>query len=326
LKNIAAEKIKGKVRVLLIEESSDGQRLDNFLFKMLKGVPKSKVYRIIRRGEVRVNKGRCKPEYRLRFGDSVRIPPLQSGNEADPGKPIPMRLLTSLQKAVIYEDDGLLVVNKPQGIAVHGGSGLNYGVIEILRELRRDLKYLELVHRLDKETSGVLMIAKKRKILIELHHMLRSGRVHKTYHAWVHGKWPALKPAVTAPLRKNIVKSGERMVVVATEGKPSETLFERLCHAPAIAGSVDTGWAEGCSLVKATPVTGRTHQIRVHCQFAGHPILGDTKYCPAEINRKYRALGGNRMCLHAYSLALDWCGQKTQVISAPWALETNPLG
>lgn len=326
MKNIGEAKTKGKVRVLLIEESSEGQRLDNFLFKMLRGVPKSKIYRIIRRGEVRVNKGRCKPESRLTCGDSVRVPPLLSVNKVNPPGAIPTRLLALLQEAVIYEDDGLLIVNKPQGIAVHGGSGLSYGVIEILRELRSDLRYLELVHRLDKETSGVLMIAKKRKKLVELHDMLRSGRVHKTYQAWVHGKWSARKPAVTVPLRKNIVKSGERMVVVAADGKPSETLFERLCYAHASAGSPDNGWAEGCSLIKATPVTGRTHQIRVHCQFAGHPILGDTKYCPSEINRKYHALGVNRMCLHAYSLALDWPGQKTQDISAPWALEKSPLG
>ncbi len=294
-----------------VDEASAGQRVDNFLLKLLKGVPKSKIYRIIRKGEVRVNKGRCKPETRLRLGDSVRIPPISRPTEsAGTARPkVPDRLIKLLEAAVIYEDAELLVVNKPAGLAVHGGSGLSFGVIEILRAARSRQKYLELVHRLDRDTSGVLMLAKKRRCLLELHRMLQENRVEKIYHAWVDGVWPLVKSEVTAPIRKNTLKSGERIVVVAGDGKPSETRY-RLLKSNA-----------EFSLIEAKPVTGRTHQIRVHCQFAGHPILGDEKYGAAETNQAVRNRGINRMCLHAFQLRLHWPGRPAQEFMAPWELE-----
>lgn len=317
------------VRFEQIDESSEGQRLDNFLLKSFKRVPKSKLYRTIRKGEVRINKGRCKPETRLKKGDVVRIPPLYSepqDNQITNSAAIPPRLVQQLRDAILFEDDGLLVINKPHGIAVHGGSGLSFGVIEILRATRKESRFLELVHRLDRETSGVLMLAKSRSVLVELHSMLQTKRVQKVYHAWVYGKWPSYKPVVTAPLRKNVLKSGERMVVVAKNGKPSETTFESLTYLNSIESvQAGTGLASECSLVKVSPITGRTHQIRVHCQFAGHPILGDEKYCSPEINQQYRSRGLSRMCLHAHSLVLDWSGRQTQMITAPWALEDSPI-
>lgn len=297
-----------------VDESSEGQRLDNYLIKKLKNVPKSKIYRIIRKGEVRVNKGRCKPDTRLKQGDVVRIPPLQFSSVCTTETKVPGRLLRKLNESVLFEDNELLIINKPEGIAVHGGSGLSFGVIEALREARPELRFLELVHRLDRDTSGVLMLAKKRTVLVELHKMLQTGRVGKIYHAWVSGQWPLAKPVITAPLRKNVLRSGERIVIVATDGKPSETHIEPLLQ------------GNECSLIKVSPQTGRTHQIRVHCQFAGHPILGDEKYCPDEINQKFRSQGLKRMCLHAYSLELAWTDRKTQVVTAPWTLDASPVG
>ena len=297
-----------------VDESSEGQRLDNYLIKKLKSVPKSKIYRIIRKGEVRVNKGRCKPDTRLKQGDVVRIPPLQFNSVSATETKVPGRLLRKLKESTLFEDDGLLIINKPEGIAVHGGSGLSFGMIEALREARPEHRFLELVHRLDRDTSGVLMLAKKRTVLVELHRMLQTGRVRKTYHAWVSGHWPLAKPVITAPLRKNVLRSGERVVIVAADGKPSETRIEPLLQ------------GNECSLIKVSPQTGRTHQIRVHCQFAGHPILGDEKYCPDEINQKFRNQGLKRMCLHAYSLELVWMNRKTQVVTAPWTLGASPVG
>ncbi len=300
-----------KVQILTIDSSSEGQRLDNFLLRQLKGVPKSKIYRIIRKGEVRVNKGRSKPEVKLSIGDLVRVPPIRM--DESEAAVVPQPVIERINNAVIYEDEGLLVINKPAGVAVHGGSGLSFGVIEALRAARPELRFIELVHRLDRDTSGVLMLAKKRKVLVELHQMLQSGRVSKIYQAWVVGKWPRKKKQITAPLMKNSLKSGERMVIVSQEGKASETRFDVICQ-----GSEHT-------LVEAQPITGRTHQIRVHAQFAGHPIIGDEKYCSDEVNRRYRELGVKRMCLHARALELRWPDKKVQRIEAPWEMEFNPL-
>ena len=303
--------VTSKVSFHEIDESSDGQRLDNFLLKLLKGIPKSKVYRIIRKGEVRINKGRCKPETRLHIGDLVRIPPVKLDNEvgeARTRKPS-HQLIQLVSQSVIYEDSRILVINKPEGIAVHGGSGLSFGIIEVLREARSELKYLELVHRLDRDTSGVLMLAKKRQALVELHSMFQSGGVKKIYHAWVVGRWPKAKSAIRAPLKKNALNSGERIVVVDVEGKPAESGFKPL-------------WTSSKhSLVEVSPVTGRTHQIRVHSQFAGHPIIGDEKYCSSQVNAEYRKLGIKRMCLHAFALDLKWSDGKTQRLEAPWPLD-----
>ena len=278
-----------KVQLLEINEDSAGQRIDNFLTCRLKGVPRTRIYRIIRKGEVRVNKGRIKPDYKLKNGDVVRVPPVRV---AAPNE-LPQAgsgLKQSIEQAILYEDDSLLVINKPSGLAVHGGSGIKLGLIETLRQSRPDARFLELVHRLDRDTSGCVMVAKKRSMLRYLHDLLRTNKVTKHYQALVVGKWPTRKTKVDAPLQKNNLKSGERMVVVDAEGKPALTRFE-----------VRQRYA-GYTLVQAYPVSGRTHQIRVHCQFAGHSIAGDSKYTAEDDNKKLKTMGLRRLFLHAESL------------------------
>lgn len=278
--------------VQLIEVAPElaGQRIDNFLRTQLKGVPKTLIYRILRKGEVRVNKGRIKPEYKLQAGDVVRVPPLRLAERDEP-EPLAQGLLERLEAAIVYEDKALIVLNKPAGIAVHGGSGLNYGVIEAFRQLRPDAKDLELVHRLDRDTSGLLMIAKKRSMLRHLHEALRGDGVDKRYMALVRGHWATAKKQVNAPLQKSNLRSGERMVEVDGEGKEALTLFRVLRR-----------FGDFATLVEAKPVTGRTHQIRVHAKHAGHSIAGDSKYGDDEFTREIRELGGRRLFLHAYEL------------------------
>ncbi len=278
--------------VQLIEVAPDfaGQRIDNFLRTQLKGVPKTLIYRILRKGEVRVNKGRIKPEYKLQAGDMVRVPPLRLAERDEP-EPVAQGLLERLEAAIVYEDKALIVLNKPAGIAVHGGSGLNYGVIEAFRQLRPDAKDLELVHRLDRDTSGLLMIAKKRSMLRHLHEALRGDGVDKRYMALVRGHWATAKKQVNAPLQKSNLRSGERMVEVDGEGKEALTLFRVLRR-----------FGDFATLVEAKPVTGRTHQIRVHAKHAGHSIAGDSKYGDDDFTREIRELGGKRLFLHAYEL------------------------
>ena len=260
------QQTKQQVLFVTISEENEAQRIDNFLITYLKGVPKSMIYRILRKGEVRVNKKRIKPEYKLAIGDQVRIPPIRVSEKTVPEISTKLNKVADLEKAIIYEDDVILAINKPSGIAVHGGSGLSFGVIEGLRALRPEAKFLELVHRIDRETSGILLIAKKRSALKSLHEQLRLKQMQKNYLALVKGNWPSECKVVQAPLLKNVLKSGERVVKVNAEGKPSETRFkveERF------------GFA---TLVKASPVTGRTHQIRVHTQYANHPIAFDDRY------------------------------------------------
>ncbi len=278
--------------VQLIEVAPElaGQRIDNFLRTQLKGVPKTLIYRILRKGEVRVNKGRIKPEYKLQAGDIVRVPPLRLAERDEP-EPLAQGLLERLEAAIVFEDKALIVLNKPAGIAVHGGSGLNYGVIEAFRQLRPDAKDLELVHRLDRDTSGLLMIAKKRSMLRHLHEALRGDGVDKRYMALVRGHWATAKKQVNAPLQKSNLRSGERMVEVDDQGKEALTLFRVLRR-----------FGEFATLVEAKPVTGRTHQIRVHAKHAGHSIAGDSKYGDDEFTREIRELGGKRLFLHAYEL------------------------
>ena len=254
------------VSFVTITEENVTQRIDNFLITYLKGVPKSMIYRILRKGEVRVNKKRIKPEYKLVIGDEVRIPPIRVSEKTVPEISKKLNKVADLEKSIIYEDDVILAINKPSGIAVHGGSGLSFGVIEGLRALRPEAKFLELVHRIDRETSGILLIAKKRSALKSLHEQLRLKQMQKNYLALVKGNWPSECKVVQAPLLKNVLKSGERVVKVNAEGKPSETRFkveERF------------GFA---TLIKASPVTGRTHQIRVHTQYVNHPIAFDDRY------------------------------------------------
>jgi len=277
------------VKMIEIMADQAGQRIDNFLLTHLKGAPRSFVYRILRKGEVRVNKGRIKPTYRLQAGDVVRIPPIrldQSPTERPGGK-----ALQRVEQAIIYEDKRLLILNKPSGMAVHGGSGLNYGLIEALRALRPDAPYLELVHRLDRETSGCLLIAKKRSALRLLHELLRNNQMDKQYLTLVKGDWGGGDRRIDAPLRKNTLRSGERMVIVSEDGKTARSLFRPLCC------------NTRASLMQVKLDTGRTHQIRVHAQSCGHPIAGDDKYGEAEFNTEMRGLGLKRLFLHATRLS-----------------------
>ncbi|MDP5029006.1 MAG: 23S rRNA pseudouridine(955/2504/2580) synthase RluC [Paraglaciecola sp.] len=280
-----------KVQFITIEPELEGQRIDNFLRTFLKGVPKSLIYRILRKGEIRVNKKRVKPEYKLLANDELRIPPIRVSEPSE----LPSTKLdkvSSLENHILFEDEWIIVLNKPTGTAVHGGSGLSFGVIEALRALRPAQKFLELVHRLDRDTSGCLLIAKKRSALKSLHEQLRDKQVDKRYQALVSGNWPENRFKVKAPLIKNILKSGERMVSVnEEEGKPSETRFRILNQ------------YKDSTLVEASPITGRTHQIRVHCLHAGHPIACDDKYGDNNFDSRMQRLGLGRLFLHAFSLS-----------------------
>ena len=276
------------VKMLEIEPDQAGQRIDNFLLSRLKGAPKSLVYRILRKGEVRVNKGRIKPTYRLQAGDMVRIPPVRL-DESRPERP-GERVLQRVEQSIIYEDKRLLILNKPSGMAVHGGSGLSYGIIEALRALRPEAPYLELVHRLDRETSGCLIIAKKRSALRLLHELLRSNQVDKQYLTLIKGDWGGGDRTIEAPLRKNTLRSGERMVIVSDDGKPARSLFRPLCS------------NARASLMQVKLDTGRTHQIRVHALHSGHPIAGDDKYGDETFNTEMKNLGLKRLFLHAVRL------------------------
>jgi 23S rRNA pseudouridine955/2504/2580 synthase len=281
------------VQIVTIADDIAGQRIDNFLRNQLKGVPKSMIYRILRKGEVRVNKKRIKPEYKLLAGDQIRIPPVRVAEKDTPPVSAKLDKVAALAQCILYEDDYLIVFNKPSGTAVHGGSGLSFGVIEGLRALRPEAKFLELVHRLDRDTSGVLLVAKKRSALRALHEQLRLKTMQKDYLALVRGEWQSHCKVVQAPLLKNILQSGERIVRVSPEGKPSETRFK-----------VEERFAY-CTLVKASPVTGRTHQIRVHAQHAGHPIAYDDRYGDKAFDEQIADSGLNRLFLHAAALRFE---------------------
>ena len=262
--------VNPNVQFLTISDDEAGQRIDNYLLSKLKGVPKSLMYRIVRKGEVRINKGRVKPEYKLQAGDILRIPPVRISEKEQPQISNKLNKVNQLGNQIIFEDDYLLAINKPSGIAVHGGSGLSFGVIEALRALRPEARFLELVHRLDRDTSGILLIAKKRSVLRHLHEQLRIKTIQKDYLALVRGQWQSHCKVVQAPLLKNELSGGERIVRVSEQGKPSETRF-----------SIEERYI-AATLIKASPITGRTHQIRVHTQYAGHPIALDDKYGDAE--------------------------------------------
>ena len=274
------------VKTVAITADEAGQRIDNFLRTQLKGVPKSMIYRILRKGEVRVNKKRIK----LEDGDIVRIPPVRVAEREEEAISPNLQKVAALTDVILYEDDHILVLNKPSGTAVHGGSGLSFGVIEGLRALRPEARFLELVHRLDRDTSGVLLVAKKRSALRSLHEQLREKGMQKDYLALVRGQWQSHVKTVQAPLLKNILQSGERIVRVNQEGKPSETRFK-----------VEERYAFA-TLVRCSPVTGRTHQIRVHTQYAGHPIAFDDRYGDREFDKQLADTGLNRLFLHAAAL------------------------
>lgn len=279
---------KPKVHFVDIDDDFAGQRIDNFLRARLKNVPKSMIYRIIRKGEVRVNKGRIKPEYKLQDGDRVRIPPVKIPEVDEQALPnTKLNRVAELEQCIIYEDDVLLILNKPSGTAVHGGSGLKFGAIEALRALRPDARFLELVHRIDRDTSGILLIAKKRSALRRLQEQFRNKTVQKYYLALVMGEWKSTCKKVDVPLLKNEVNS---IVRVNPNGKESETRFkvlERFEHA---------------TLVQASPITGRTHQIRVHAQYTGHPIAWDDRYGDRRFDAHTAKVGLDRLFLHAANI------------------------
>ncbi len=296
-----------KVQELTINESSDGQRIDNFLIKILKGVPKTRIYRLLRKGELRVNKGRIKPNYKLKLGDVVRVPPIRVSEESvnKPGK----NVLDLLQQAILFEDSRFLILNKPSGIAVHGGSGLSYGVIEGLRALRPDAPYLELAHRIDRETSGILVIAKRRSGLRAFQMLMTSNGIEKHYLALVKGIWNGGERKINLPLLKNTLKSGERIVKVDSEGKKALSIFKPL----------ET--YTNASLVEVQIITGRTHQVRVHAQESGHPIAGDPKYGDDMFNKQMADLGCKRLFLHASKIRFTLEDVMTYEFEAP--LETT---
>ncbi len=284
------ESSKPQVRFYTAESEDAGQRIDNFLLKTLKGVPKSMIYRLLRKGEIRVNKKRTKPDYKLVDQDIIRVAPIRLSEQPAPVS-TKLNIVANLESQILYEDEILIILNKPSGMAVHGGSGVNFGVIEALRALRPQAKMLELVHRLDRDTSGCLVVAKKRSALRHLHEQLRSKKVQKFYHALVKGRWSPKLTRITEALKKNDLKSGERIVIVDNiNGKDSETRFKVIQH------------YHNATLVRAFPVTGRTHQIRVHCQVKGHPIACDPKYGHQDFDEQMRSIGLKRLFLHAASI------------------------
>ena len=278
---------KASVTRRRIGEEAEGQRIDNYLLRVCKGVPKSHVYRILRSGEVRVNGKRVGPDCRLQAGDELRIPPIRLDASARP--PVPV----GRAYRIVFEDDGLLVVDKPAGLAVHGGSGVSFGVIEQLRRQRPEARCLELAHRLDRETSGLLLIAKRRPVLTRLHDLFRDGGVEKRYLALVKGRWHDPLRHVRLALHKYLTEAGERRVSVALEGKAAHSIVRLVAR-----------W-ENFSLVDVELKTGRTHQIRVHLAHLGFPLCGDDKYGDFELNRALRKQGLDRMFLHAGRLAFD---------------------
>lgn len=277
-----------QVRKVSVDAEQAGQRIDNYLRRELPGIPKGRIYNILRRGEVRVNGGRVRAEYKLQQGDEVRIPPLRIRSEGDPPSE---GLAASVANRVLFEDKHLLVIDKPSGVAVHGGSGVSHGVIEMLRHARPELRDLSLVHRLDRETSGCLVLAKRRSALRELHARFRDGLVEKNYLGLAVGDWQLGEQLIDEPLFVQHRQNGERHVVLSREGKPAQTRVR-----------LSRSYGK-YSLLQCSPLTGRTHQIRVHLEFYEHPLLGDERYGDGEANRAAKKLGLQRLFLHAQSIA-----------------------
>ena len=307
----------GGVQYVEAGEGDAGQRLDNFLIRVLKGVPRTHVYRLLRKGEVRVNSKRAKPDQRLETGDRVRLPPIRRPDTSDEAAPRPPS--PSLQKlvteAIVYEDPDLLVLNKPAGVAVHGGSGMAHGVIEVLRAARPDTKELDLVHRLDRETSGCLIVAKRRAALRDLHAQLREGRTEKRYLALVCGKWNLGVKRIELPLDTGERRGGERHVAVRTHGQMAVSTFRPVQFFGNVA-----------SLMEVEIGTGKTHQIRVHAAYAGHPVAGDDKYGDRERNEELKRYGLSRMFLHAASIGVDRPGTHEPLhVSAPLSEELHAV-
>ncbi|HMD72452.1 MAG TPA: RluA family pseudouridine synthase [Steroidobacteraceae bacterium] len=286
---------KSPVVLHKVSDEESGQRIDNFLMRHFKSVPRSRVYRLLRKGEVRVNRKRVEAEYRLAAGDEVRLPPVRIEANEQPGRPS-QSLIDLIEGAVIFQDRHLLVIDKPSGVAVHGGSGMSFGVIEALRA-SRPRETLELVHRLDRDTSGCLLIARDRSTLSALHALIREGGLHKTYLALVAGSWQLGTKRIDAPLSTDSREHGERHVRVASSGKASVSIFKPVQF-----------FGQLATLMEVDIPTGRTHQIRVHASYAGHPLLGDDKYGDRERNAELRGHGLRRTFLHAQSVAFEWPG------------------
>jgi 23S rRNA pseudouridine955/2504/2580 synthase len=296
---------KSPVTLRTVTADEAGQRIDNFLMRHFKTVPRSRVYRLLRKGEVRVNRKRVDAEYRIQGGDEVRLPPVRIDAGEEPGRPS-SSLLELIERAVIYQDKHLLVIDKPAGVAVHGGSGMSFGVIEALRA-SRPRETLELVHRLDRDTSGCLLVARDRTTLTALHALIRNGGMHKTYLGLVAGSWQLGTKRIDAPLATDNRQHGERHVRVAAAGKDSVSVFKPVQFFGALA-----------TLMEVDIPTGRTHQIRVHASFAGHPLLGDDKYGDRERNADLKKHGLRRTFLHAQSVAFEWPGSGVPFhVSAP---------
>lgn len=305
-----------QARRVAIDAEHAGERLDQFLTRVLPRIPRSRIFRLIRRGEVRVNGGRAKPERRLEAGDEVRVPPVRLENPPgaqEPSTPVkvaaPAGRLTQLKSAIIFQDERLLAIDKPAGLAVHGGSGISLGVIEMLRQLFPD-DMLELVHRLDRDTSGCLLIARKRSALRILHALLREGLCEKRYLALVHGHWNWGHKRIDAPLRTDIRVGGERTVKVASNGKEAVSEFRPVQF-----------FGKHATLLEVRLHTGRTHQIRVHAAHAGHPVVGDAKYGNEELDERFFRRGSRRMFLHAHSIGFDWPQGGTFSVNAPLPVE-----
>jgi 23S rRNA pseudouridine955/2504/2580 synthase len=295
-----------QVTISQVDEGSEGQRLDNFLIRELKGVPKTHVYRLIRSGQVRVNKHRASADTRLALGDLVRIPPVRTAASPPANLPFAAADGSNLTKPrdfeVLFEDEHLLAISKPAGVAVHGGSGVSFGVIEQLRKSRPEARFLELVHRLDRETSGVLLLAKRRSALTRMQDQFRDRETGKTYLALVSGHWPTNKKVLDQPLHKYLLPNGERRVKVVAkddpDGMPSLTLIKKVTHSVPPSAPPEKKF----SLLEVTIKTGRTHQIRVHLASQGYPIVGDDKYGNFELNKALDKAGLKRMFLHAHRL------------------------
>ena len=282
---------KSKLSFVEVSAAQVNQRLDNFLLKTLKNVPKTRIYRIIRKGEVRVNKKRCKPDYKLAIGDLIRVPPVRIEQQHDPKTYIAPSLIEHIEKTILFENNHLMVIDKPSGLAVHSGSGVSFGIIDVMRRIRPDTE-IELVHRLDRDTSGCLLLAKHRQSLLEMQGRLQDNSLKKNYVAMVKGYWPEHITNINHALKKITLSNGERRVHVDAKGQKALTVISQ----------IDA--SDNFSILSLELITGRTHQIRVHCQAEGHELAGDSKYGDESFNKLMKKLGVKRLMLHASRLEL----------------------
>ncbi len=310
--NTVNNSTKAGIRLIEVSDTESGQRIDNYLMKHLKGVPRSMIYRLLRKGSVRVNKKRKKPEYRIEAGDIVKIPPIRTA--ASTNIEIPAHQADKIRQCILYEDDSLMVLNKPAGLAVHGGSGLAWGLIEVVRQIWPEHKSIELVHRLDRFTSGCLLLAKTRPALLHIQQQIQARELHKSYLAMTQGQWASSEVKVESALRKNVIQGGERMVMVDPGGKEATSYFRTRQQFSMAA------------LCEVEIVTGRTHQIRVHAASEGHALAGDQKYGDSAFNKQCKLMGLNRIFLHAHTLSLKHpLSGKVIIMEAPLPPELDSV-